>query len=174
MAWVTPTNVATGDVLTASNWNQSVVENTEFLFTPPMCRVYRATTSGSMSTNAAVSWTAQIVDTDDMWEGVTNPSRITINTAGVYAINGSVRMDTTGAYAQYNWFVRKNGTAQLWQAVASFTGAFLGVGISAVIDLSAGDYIELITGHSGTGTFTVYGDSTNRLSNLSAVWVGDV
>lgn len=28
MAWVTPTNVATGDVLTASTWNQAVVENT--------------------------------------------------------------------------------------------------------------------------------------------------
>lgn len=28
MAWVTPTNVATGDVLTASAWNQSVVANT--------------------------------------------------------------------------------------------------------------------------------------------------
>ena len=27
MAWVTPTNVATGDVLTASKWNQDVVEN---------------------------------------------------------------------------------------------------------------------------------------------------
>lgn len=28
MAWVTPTNVATGDVLTAATWNQAVVENT--------------------------------------------------------------------------------------------------------------------------------------------------
>lgn len=27
MAWVTPSNVATGDVLTASKWNQDVVEN---------------------------------------------------------------------------------------------------------------------------------------------------
>ena len=31
MAWVTPTNVATGDVLTASKWNQDVVENTSLL-----------------------------------------------------------------------------------------------------------------------------------------------
>ena len=27
MAWVTPTNVATGDVLTASTWNQDIVSN---------------------------------------------------------------------------------------------------------------------------------------------------
>lgn len=27
MAWVTPTNVSTGDVLTAAKWNQDVVEN---------------------------------------------------------------------------------------------------------------------------------------------------
>lgn len=32
MAWVTPTNVATGDVLTASKWNQDVVENTSILY----------------------------------------------------------------------------------------------------------------------------------------------
>ena len=31
MAWVTPTNVATGDVLTAATWNQAVVENTKTL-----------------------------------------------------------------------------------------------------------------------------------------------
>lgn len=29
MAWVTPTNVATGDVLTAATWNQAVVANAE-------------------------------------------------------------------------------------------------------------------------------------------------
>ncbi len=28
MAWVNPTNVSTGDVLTAATWNQDVVENT--------------------------------------------------------------------------------------------------------------------------------------------------
>lgn len=32
MAWVTPTNVATGDVLTASKWNQDVKENTSALY----------------------------------------------------------------------------------------------------------------------------------------------
>jgi len=31
MAWVTPSNVATGDVLTAATWNQDVVENTKRL-----------------------------------------------------------------------------------------------------------------------------------------------
>ena len=31
MAWVTPSNVATGDVLTASTWNQDVVANTNDL-----------------------------------------------------------------------------------------------------------------------------------------------
>ena len=31
MPWVSPTNVATGDVLTAATWNQDVVENTSVL-----------------------------------------------------------------------------------------------------------------------------------------------
>lgn len=31
MAWANPSNVATGDVLTSSNWNQAVVENTKVL-----------------------------------------------------------------------------------------------------------------------------------------------
>lgn len=45
MAWVTPTNVATGDVLTASKWNQDVVANAEAIggawtsFTPSWTNV---------------------------------------------------------------------------------------------------------------------------------------
>jgi hypothetical protein len=53
MAWVTPTNVSTGDVLTASTWNQAVVENTRVL-RGDWAQARR--TSGNFTINAA-SWT---------------------------------------------------------------------------------------------------------------------
>lgn len=52
MAWVTPSNVATGDVLTASAWNQAVVENTRVL-RGDWAQVRR--TSGNLTLNST-SW----------------------------------------------------------------------------------------------------------------------
>jgi hypothetical protein len=53
MAWVTPTNVATGDVLTASKWNQEVVENTRVLRGD--YAEYRYTT-GNITLTGTTSW----------------------------------------------------------------------------------------------------------------------
>lgn len=53
MAWVTPSNVATGDVLTASKWNQDVVENTSVLYTSIRQYGYQTRT-----TNYAINQTA--------------------------------------------------------------------------------------------------------------------
>jgi hypothetical protein len=47
MAWVDPATVATGDVLTASKWNQDVVENTSVL--------PRVISSGVLTHNASIS-----------------------------------------------------------------------------------------------------------------------
>jgi hypothetical protein len=54
MAWVSPTNVATGDVLTASKWNQEVVENTRLLRGD--FAISRYTTASSIVYNST-AWT---------------------------------------------------------------------------------------------------------------------
>ena len=70
MAWVTPTNVATGDVLTASTWNQDVVANTVSLPRGYIGKAERSsgnqtgiTSTTDILTNAGtslgVTWTAE-------------------------------------------------------------------------------------------------------------------
>ena len=80
MAWVTPTNVATGDVLTASTWNQDVVANAAEL---------------APFFSAWTSWTPTVA------QGATSNISKTVSYAkyvlvGKLAI-ANVRLDMTGA-----------------------------------------------------------------------------
>ena len=56
MPWSTPTNVSTGDVLTASTWNQAVVENTKVLYDRDgLVPVYKTTFSAASSVTASAN-----------------------------------------------------------------------------------------------------------------------
>lgn len=48
----------------------------------------------SGTTDNLITWDTETMDTDSMHEGVTNPSRITINTAGDYVVGASVLTTT--------------------------------------------------------------------------------
>lgn len=67
MAWVTPTDVATGDVLTAATWNQDVVENTTQLYTSQRRLAYQTRTSDLPSTATTVGAAADIFSADLTW-----------------------------------------------------------------------------------------------------------
>jgi hypothetical protein len=67
MAWVTPTNVATGDVLTASKWNQDVVENTAQLYASQRRLAYQTRTSSLGSTATTVATASDIFSSDLTW-----------------------------------------------------------------------------------------------------------
>jgi hypothetical protein len=83
--------VTAGDPLTETIWNEQA-ENVNNYRVPPMCRVKQ--TSGQSvndATNTILAFNDEDFDTDAMHDNVTNNSRITINTAGVYLVIASVR-----------------------------------------------------------------------------------
>jgi len=177
MAWTTPqTVVADSTELTAALWNEQVRDNTNFLYTPPMCAL-GLTASQSIPHNAftALSFTAaDEIDTDDMHSTSVNPSRITINTAGVYMVSGLL-----------NWGASANGTDRVASVFknGSEVGGFrpgalslpsysvstsIILGASHPMNLAVGDYIEL-RGYQTSG-----GGALNAISGskFSAVWIG--
>ena len=101
MAWTTPRTWTAGETVTAALMNTHVRDNTAFLkaiadnFAPvPACRVYRTNTQSiPNNTWTAISFGLEEFDTDTMHSSITNPERITIRTAGIYQIFGTVSFD---------------------------------------------------------------------------------
>jgi hypothetical protein len=61
------------------------------------CWVYRNTTTAFNTSSATYpAFNTEVYDTDNMWEGVTHPDRVTINTPGKYMLMGAVSFSTAG------------------------------------------------------------------------------
>ena len=172
MAWINPSTVAHGEVLTSAKWNQDVVENTIALRVPPMVRAVRTSdasfTTGSAITFQSVTPADSGFDTDGMWSAG-EPTRITIQTGGVYQVT-FVFFITGPGVTQQQSYIRQNGSKLLAgseTAVAVPTAA--GSTISVVRSLSATDYLEGMVNMTGS-TLTQKG--TQIQCALQAVWVG--
>lgn len=101
------TNVATGDVLTATNFN-NVLTNIGNYRVPPMVKCTR---SGNLSytTNTDIAWNAEDYDSDGMHDNSTNNTRITPTTAGIYLVTFSVAFTFSGTSSTFSMFILKNG-----------------------------------------------------------------
>jgi len=136
---------------------------------PPAVQTVSA---GDLSANNN-TWTSTIYssadafDTDSMHDTVTNTSRITINTAGIYALSGVVSwvFSATGQRAA-RFFL--NGTTSIRQVTADATAATVGNDqlISMLYNLAVTDYVELQVWHNRGSALSV--DSATK---FEAVWV---
>lgn len=85
MVYTSPAVRLPGHLLTAAQWNTDAVENIKFLHDRPHCSLQKSATQSLTSGVATVvSWNVEINDTDVMHDNVTNNSRITIKTSGIY------------------------------------------------------------------------------------------
>jgi hypothetical protein len=106
----------------------------------------------SGSTNTAVTWNTELIDTDAFHSTVTNTSRITIpaGLAGKYLVQGNIQWDqSTGANTRP--MIYKNN-AQFTQNRNENSIAVKYENISIVMDLAVADYIELYVWQNSGGT----------------------
>src|SRR4051812_49348432 len=89
--YTTPPTATAGQPLSASDWNTKVRDSMEFLHNPPACRA-RKTTAQSLNTATltTVLFDAERFDTDAIHDNVTNTSRLTCQTAGIYVITADL------------------------------------------------------------------------------------
>lgn len=117
----------------------------------------RALASANQScNNAVVLFDTEAYDTDGFHSTVSNTSRMTIpaGLSGKYVIvaNG---MDASGGI---DFKIRKNGSDI--PGAQHTAGSNTVVNLSAIVDLTASDYVELYAYTSG-GTHTIYGSTTD-------------
>ena len=118
MAWVTPTNVATGDVLTASTWNQAVVENTTVLYNS---MGLWEVASGSFSAAANVDVTGVFSSSFTNYRAILHHKSSANDVAvGMRMLVGATPDTTANAYAVGYSGVTGAGAAQAVVATDSF------------------------------------------------------
>lgn len=127
--------------------------------TLPSCRVF--TTAGQSITDSAwntVDWASESYDTQTMHDNVTDNSRITIpvDGDGKYLITASLSFGANGT-GNRGIRIQKNGTGQERRVMNQNAGAidFVSSKVSDVLDLVAGDYLEIAAWQSSTAALVL-------------------
>lgn len=172
MPFVLPADPADGDVAPAS-WGDDVRNSLNFLANPPACRAYRtAALTLSSGVVTPVGMDQERFDTDTMHSTVTNNSRITFNTAGLYVVGGCLTFLTGGGSGARLLGIYVNGGTKIVEAGPTATTATHGVNVMTAYNFTAGQYIELYAYEDG-GANVAVNIAAAISPELWAVWVGN-
>lgn len=170
--YTTVADKSVGDVFTEAMWDDYIKTNVNNLIVPPSCRVYKAAaqslTSGS---DTAIQFDSERWDTDSMHDTVTNNTRITIQTAGIYVVTGHAvfAANATGVRALY---IRLNGSTRIaQQALSSASAGDTALSVTTVYEFSAADYVELMAVQTSGGALNVTAVG-NYTPEFGAMWQG--
>lgn len=90
----------------------------------------------------AIAFDSELKDTATMHDNSTNPSRITVPSAGIYLVTGCVEFDLN-AMGERVVAIRRNGTTVASNQNLGTGDIYDKVSISAIVECTAGQYIEL-------------------------------
>jgi hypothetical protein len=126
----------------------------------------------SNSTATAVSWDAEFYDTSSMHDTATNPSRVTIPTGqgGKYLLSNSILWSNNGTGAREQTIL-KNGSQLGWDEIMPVNSAasYTATSAARVVDLVAGDYIELYVKQNTGISLGMLGGSTASVFQVSKI-----
>jgi hypothetical protein len=175
-----PTSPYTGEQIYETDtarwtvWNGSV-----WLPAPhnvPMCNATHSVNQ-SIANNAqtVVAFDSETFDTDGMHSNVSNNSRITINTSGVYILTATGEFAAGTDYTQHGLFFRLNGATPIGLGDAAAVTAASGTwsNASLIRKFSAGDYIELIAQQvNGAAAARNLNGGLSYTPFFAAAWIG--
>lgn len=177
MATVPTTHtVAVGDKITAADENTYVRDAVSFLLNPPNVHVTNTTgLSHTSGTSLLLTWDTEVADTDAMHSTVSNTSRLTAVTAGLYAVvaRAAFAANATGIRSLD---VRKNaagaaagGTRMGYDSQTPVTGAVTSIAVTLDVRLAANDYIEAFGFQTSGGALAL--DASAGLTLFQMRWV---
>ena len=172
-----------GNVLTAAEMNE-IGENSNNFRVPAGCKVRRdATQSIANNTQRLINWDAQSFDTDGMFTA--SSLTITINTAGIYIVQATVRYplnttSTRGAAIVRNATISGSGdsanvTAGVRIGVSYFDRSpdtQSAVSVTAVESLDVADTISVIAYQNSGVALDTGGQTTTEPTTCSVIWLG--
>jgi len=138
---------APGNFWTSALWNANILGGLNYLFAPVRFKGYSSTAQSiaSSTTSTVLTLDTEIVDSDNGHSTVTNTSRYTCQTAGLFFVTGSVTFATTSATGTRTLNIFVNGTSVFGAGNQSAPSGSNGASVfsSTLVQLSVGDYVEL-------------------------------
>jgi hypothetical protein len=179
MPWTNPETFTAGQTLTAASMNL-INANVDTLregrpsAVTPMVKCVR---SGDLSLTApaTIAWNGTDKwDTDSMHDPVTNNSRITFTTAGIYLVVFNAHATMTGTASTHDYFITGGAAATVlaanFKAVSSYTAATNGsCTVTTMVSSAEFAYVEARISFPSTLSSTLKDDAR---SSFSATWVG--
>lgn len=155
--------VNVGDKITASDYDTYTRDAIAFLLAPPRCLAYQGTATTTFTTGvfAVLGLDTELFDSEAIHSTVTNPSRMTIVTPGLYLCLGAVSF-AANATGFRESAISKNGTISARGIVQAASAGTTVVPVHTYLQCVAGDYIELQGAQSSGGNLasTLGVDST--------------
>lgn len=164
MIYTTVPDKAQGDVFSEAMWDTYLRDNINNLIAGPACRARRAaaTTSLANDTLSILSLDVEDFDTDGMHDNATDPSRITIQTAGRYGIIGTFRLaSVTAEVSIAEARILHSGThhaSSTTSKPATGAGRVVQVTVSSTMDCAVSDYFELQAYQVSGGAINITGN----------------
>ena len=180
MPYTPPSTVTGSDVLTAALWNTQIRDNFAALFTPPSAHVVRLTPL-TLTGSDDIPWEQARWDTNPTSWSASDPTKVIINTDGIYLISASIEGTNTTSFSSPPVLSIRRATAytiarQLSSPVGGSTS--WQVRLTMTVRLFATDVLQCRTGYAGGGVVTVTGASNspsperNDQSRFSITWLG--
>lgn len=168
--WSTPATKASGDTITAADWN-SAMDAARWLYWRPAAVVWRSSDmSITDSTYTAIQFDTDIYDPYGFHSTVSNTSRLTVpaGLAGTYRICGRWGDWAGSGAGRGSITIRLNGTTDIgrsahWLAAVGAATSWT----STHYDLAAGDYVELRAYQDSGATVAVPGDVLGPFFSIS-------
>lgn len=134
------------------------------------CRVRKSTDMVTANaTPVACTFDTAIKNVNNMWEGVTNPTRITSNRPGWYRVIGQVDW-AANATGDRDIRIVKNGAAAaiLGQSIVKSATLTTGQIVEALVYLGVGDYVELVLNQTSTAGLNATATAAKESPSFSA------
>lgn len=170
---VIPTE-APGNFNTSALWNANVFGGLNYLLNPVRFKAYSSTAqsiaNGTSSTTLTLD--TEIIDTDGGHSTVTNTSRYTAQTAGLYYVSGYCCIGpTTGSTTGTRTIqIFLNGGGVTGSAVQAAPSPLNGTGVftATLVQMNVGDYVEIAFWQNSGGSQST--STTNALVSTMNLW----
>lgn len=147
------------------SYNPGTLSHTSTKHTFTGCSVYRDTSTQTITTSVstAIQFNNEQWDTDSIHDNVTNNTRLTIPTGkgGKWRFSASAEFSANTTGTRSIWF-RKNGSNIRFcqQVPAASTGNTTNPLAETVLELAAGDYVEIMVFQDSGGDRTLSASAT--------------
>jgi len=178
VAWTTPITFTAASQLTAAQLNTYVRDNTNYLFSPPACSIQKAADFSITSSATPVVVSFQPAGGPDydtnptMHSNTTNPTRITMNTGGVYSVKAGIKWQTASGGARYLLIRRNGGTADICndsRLPLASDNSWQNVSRDHLVN--AGDYVEMYVAQTSGSGLNILGSVPGGCW-MTVAWVG--